>query len=69
MNAEDRLAEVRRRMITDFYTGTSDDSPHWWTCRVCDYSWRHGEEDSHEETCPLKDRNQKEDSDAQLPRT
>ena len=54
MTAKERLAEVRRRMITDYYTGTSPDSPHWWACRVCSWVWRNGEAELHEPSCPLE---------------
>ena len=49
---EARRAEVRQRTIKDHYTGTSPDSGHWWTCRLCDWIWKHGGPESHEPDCP-----------------
>ena len=50
----ERLAEVRRRMITDFWDGTSPMAGHWWSCRVCTRTWRDGQPESHEPGCPLE---------------
>lgn len=56
MNDEQaKLAEVRRRMITDHHTDTSgSDASRWWSCRVCAWSWRHGQPELHEPSCPLR---------------
>ena len=51
--AEAQVKEIRRRMVRDFYAGTSPDSTHWWACGVCSWTWRDGEAELHERTCPL----------------
>lgn len=53
VSVEQRLAEVRKRMITDYYTGTSPNSPHYWVCRVCDGIWTDGEVELHRRDCPI----------------
>ena len=47
------LLAVRRRVVVDHYTGSSPDSPHFWSCRLCTWIWKHGEPELHEPTCPL----------------
>ena len=54
MNTEERLAEVRRRMITDFYKSAAPGSAQWWSCQVCGWVWRENEAELHEPSCPLK---------------
>ena len=51
--ARERLAEVRRRAIVDFYTGTDSISPHWAVCRVCSWVWKFEEAELHEKGCPI----------------
>ena len=51
----DRLAEVRRRVIVDFWSGTDAASGHWQTCRLCSFSWHFGETELHEMGCPMKE--------------
>lgn len=49
------LTEVKLRMVTDFYTSTTGrDEDRRWACRVCGYTWQHGAQEIHEETCPLR---------------
>ena len=48
-----RLAEVRRRMIIAFQTSTNADAPQWWACHICSWTWKDGEQELHEPTCPL----------------
>ena len=55
MTLKERLAEVRRRVITDFSDGTGPSSNHWWVCRLCEWVWRDGEAELHEESCPMKE--------------
>lgn len=50
------LREVHRRVVTDHYTGTSKDSPRYWSCRLCSWTWKCGEAALHEPSCPLADR-------------
>ncbi len=50
---EARLAEVRRRVIVDFWDGTSGDSGHWGTCRLCEWLWSFGEPEMHDAGCPM----------------
>lgn len=52
---EERMAEVRRRVIVDFFVGAAPESPHWWNCRACGYSWRYGEKERHESGCPMQE--------------
>ena len=47
------LREVHRRVVVDHYTGSSPDSPRWSNCRLCSGTWRYGEPELHEPTCPL----------------
>lgn len=49
-----RLAEVRKRVIVDFYSGTAPSSTHWVACRLCDWIWRWGEAELHAEDCPVR---------------
>lgn len=51
--ARERLAEARKRMIRDFYTGTAPESPRWWSCQVCGWNWRDGSAELHDQGCPL----------------
>ena len=53
-NPNDNLDEIRRRMISDHYTGTSPDSSRYWTCRVCEWAWNDGDTPNHEPSCPIK---------------
>lgn len=50
-----RLAEVRRRAISDFYTGTSLDACHQAFCMICEWGWPYDEKEGHEPTCPLRE--------------
>ena len=52
--AAKRLAEVRRRVIVDYYTGTSPDSPHWQVCRLCSWVWRWEGKETHDIGCPME---------------
>ena len=52
-----KLAEVRKRAIHDFYTGTGKEATHWWVCSLCKPNagtWRYDEPENHEPTCPLR---------------
>lgn len=49
-----RFADVRRRVIEDFYTGTSFDACHQAFCIMCERSWPYDEPEQHEMTCPLR---------------
>ena len=53
MNDVERLAEVRRRCVTALWKGTGADSPQWWSCRLCNYVWRDGTQETHGAGCPL----------------
>lgn len=48
-----RLREAHRRTVRDHYTGTGSDAPRYWSCGLCAWSWKHGEPELHEPTCPL----------------
>ena len=55
---QERMTEMRKRIINDFYTSTypgvgDAKQEHWVICRVCEWTWRYGQQESHEEGCPL----------------
>lgn len=50
------LREVRRRKVTEYHTGTNPDSPRYWSCGLCSWTWKAGEAEVHEPSCPLANR-------------
>ena len=50
---EARIAELRKRLIVEFYTGTEAKATRFLSCRVCGWSWRKGQPEAHEPSCPL----------------
>ena len=54
MTDAERLAEVRRRVIRDFWNGTGSDALHWRACGLCDWIWPEGEAETHEPGCPME---------------
>lgn len=54
MNNAQRLAEVRRRVIVDFYDGTGQSAGHWITFCLCGWAWRYGEKELHDLGCPME---------------
>ena len=54
IDARTRLAEVRRRCVTANWRGTGEDGPNWWSCGICTYRWKDGEQETHEKGCPME---------------
>ena len=48
-----RLAKVRRLMVTAFWKGTGTEELQWWACHICSWTWKEGDKELHEPTCPL----------------
>ena len=48
-----QVKALREALIQPFYRATGPDSPQWWSCRVCSYTWKHGEDERHEAHCPF----------------
>ena len=55
-----RLAEVRRRVIMDYYTGPVSNSIHLVRCFLCGRTWRYEETESHKPGCPMEINNAKQ---------
>lgn len=55
-----KLAEVKKRLVYDFYAGSSPNSQHWWCCGACGSTWRDGHTEHHAPSCPLEERNDAE---------
>lgn len=52
---KERMAEVRKRVIVNYCTGTAPDSPKFQACLLCHWSWHYGEEELHEPSCPMQE--------------
>ena len=50
-----RMAEVERRVIIEYWNGTNSDAGHFKSCRLCGWTWRYGEPEQHEATCPMRE--------------
>ncbi len=50
---KEALEGVHHRLVVDHFTGTSEKSPRFWSCRICGWRWSDGEAELHEPTCPL----------------
>ena len=48
-----KLAEVRRRTVTKFWRGTAPESPAWWSCHLCEWTWKDGDAELHDVGCPM----------------
>ena len=47
-----RIAELRKRMVTDQFINVGAKKYHVWTCAVCMHRWYEGEVESHDSGCP-----------------
>ena len=48
-----QVKALREALIQPFYRATDPDSPQWWSCRVCSYTWRAWQDERHEAHCPF----------------